>query len=182
MVSVGAASMTIGPRMQGFRYLHGRITGSLEIGTLIQYIADFSPRCIIKQSKTHSNAIHSKNHWETQTLLKQITTSNDQLQWVTFHIHILELKGYNPPFEVSKVAITYRNFHIIIATIQTIEYWIRHCQFHLSYVKNVSDTTACLKTTFLMWYQAICGEFCSYRQLPTHLTRLGRHQWTPCFV
>ena len=32
----------------------------------------FSPRCIIKQLKTHSNAIHSKNHWETQTLLKQI--------------------------------------------------------------------------------------------------------------
>ena len=30
-----------------------------------------------------------------------------------------------PPFEVSKVASTYRNFHIIIATIQTIEYWIR---------------------------------------------------------
>ena len=51
MVSVGAANMNIGPRMQGFRYLHGRITGSLEIGTLIQSIADFLPRCIIIQSK-----------------------------------------------------------------------------------------------------------------------------------
>ena len=86
------------------------------------------------------------------------------------------------PSKCKKVASTYRNFHIIIATIQTIEYWIRRSQFHLSYVNNVSDTMACLTTTFLMWYQAICGEFCSYRQLPTHLTRLGRHQWTPCFV
>ena len=51
MVSVGAANMNIGPRMQGFRNLHGRITGSLEIGILIQSIADFSPRCIIKQLK-----------------------------------------------------------------------------------------------------------------------------------
>ena len=105
--------------------------------------------------------------------------------FITFHIHILELKGYNPPFEVAKVAWTYRNFHIIIATKQTKEYWIRRPQFHLSYVNNVWDTMACLKTTFLMWYQAICGEFCSYRQLPAHLTRLGRHQWTqwtPCFV
>ena len=51
MVSVGAANMNIGPQMQGFRYLHGRITGSLETGTLIQSIADFSPRCIIKQLK-----------------------------------------------------------------------------------------------------------------------------------
>ena len=51
MVSVGAANMNIGPWMQGFRYLYGRITGSLEIGTLVQSIADFSPRCIIKQLK-----------------------------------------------------------------------------------------------------------------------------------
>ena len=124
----------------------------------------------------------TEKHKPCSSRFQDITTSNDQLQWVTFHIHILELKGYNPPFEVSKVACTYRNFHIIIATKQTIEYWIRRPQFHLSYVNNVSDTMACLKTTFLMWYQAICGEFCSYRQLPTHLTRLGRHQWTPCFV
>ena len=47
--SVGAANINLGPRMQWYPYLHGRITGSLEIGTLIQSIAEFSPRCIIKQ-------------------------------------------------------------------------------------------------------------------------------------
>ena len=93
-----------------------------------------------------------------------------------FHIHILKSKDYNLPFEVSKVASKYCD--MITATIQTMKYWIRWIQCHLSYVKNVSDTMPCLKTTFLMWHQAICGEFCSYRQLPAHLARLGRSRWT----
>ena len=40
----------------------------------------------------------------------------------------------------------------------------------------------CLKPAFLRWDQAINGEFCAYRQLPAHLTRLGRHRRTPGFV
>ena len=74
------------------------------------------------------------------------------------HIQILQSKGYNPSFEVSKVASTWRtwcNFHIIIATIQTIEYWIKRIQCRLSYVTNVTDTIPCLKSTFLMWNSAI---------------------------
>ena len=118
--SVGAANINLGPRMQGFPYLHGRITGSLEIGTLIQSIADFSPRCIIKQLEhIPMQYIQRFNTFE------DVITSNDQLQWVIFHIHILKSKGYNPSFEVSKVA---SNFHVITATIQTIEYWIRRTQ------------------------------------------------------
>ena len=186
MVSVGAASMNIGPRMQGFRYLHGRITSSLEIGTLIQSIADFSPRCIIKQLKTHSNAIHSKNYWETQTLLKQILVHYHK-QWPASMSYISHshpwIEGLQSSLRSVKSChhISQLSHHNCNNTDHRI-IWIRRSQFHLSYVKNVSDTMACLKTTFLMWYQAICGECCSYCQLPTHLTRLGRHRWTPCFV
>ena len=54
MLSGSAASTNIDPRKQGFRYLHGRITSSPEIGTLIQSIADFSPRSIIKLLKHNS--------------------------------------------------------------------------------------------------------------------------------
>ena len=165
-----SANINIGPRMQGFRYLHGRITGSLEIGTLIQSIAEFSPRCIIKQLK-HIIMQYIKKITEKHQPCS--STINNKLQWVIFHIHILKLKGCNPPFEVSKVGSTY---HIINATIQTIEYWIRRTQCHRSYVENVSDTMPCLKTTFLMWYQAICGEFCFYRELPAHWGDTGEPQ------
>ena len=37
-----------------------------------------------------------------QAVFQDITTSNDQLQCVIFHIHFLKLKNYIPPFEVSE--------------------------------------------------------------------------------
>ena len=52
--------------------------------------------------KTHYNAIYSKYHWGTPTLLKQFFKRYHK-QWPTsmsYIIYNLKLNGYDPPFEV----------------------------------------------------------------------------------